>query len=304
MKSYQINAFPTLLVVDGTGAELDRHLGFLDGPSLVKELERILRGERTLPALAAAAKSAPDDVEAQRAYGLRLLDSDAKAAEAVFTALLPKLAGKRELLVEARLAVAKAASIQGDEDRCLELHRKAAIEFVGTAAANQALLEVVQKLAYERRDVVAAIGTVLEARKAATAAGQPLLPPPVELQLVTILVEAAAEAFEKAIESEAATGAETKELALAGALARLDPARTAEIGRKAVAKHPDDLPLLVTVARLLLETGDVDEALPLAEKAFQKSDDDDEKAQLEELVAKIKAVQAVRKAREDREAAK
>jgi len=303
-KAYQIDAFPTLLVVDGTGAELDRHLGYLDGPALVKELERILRGERTLPALAAAAKKAPDDVEAQRAYGLRLLGSDAKAAEAVFTALLPRLAGKPDLLVEAQLSLAKAASIRGDEDRCLELHRRAAIEFVGTAAANQALLEVVQKLAYERRDVLAALGTVLEARKVATAKGQPLLPPPVELQLVTILLETAAEAFEKAIESEAATGAEVKELALAGAMARLDPVRVAEMGKKAVAKFPEDLPLLVTVARLLLETGDVDEALPLAEKAYQKSDDDDEKAQLEELVAKITAVQAVRKARAEKDAAK
>ncbi len=303
-KSYQINAFPTLLVVDGTGAELDRHLGYLDGPSLVKELERILRGERTLPALAAAAKKAPDDVEAQRAYGLRLLDSDAKAAEAVLIALLPRLEGKPDLLVEAWLSLAKAASILGDEDRCLALHRQAAIEFVGTAAANQALLEVVQKFAYERRDVLAAIGTVLQARQVAMAKGQPLLPPPVELQLVTILLETAAEAFEKAVESEAATGAETKELALAGAMARLDPVRAAELGKKAVAKHPEDLPLLVTVARLLLEIGDVDEALPLAEKAFQKTDDDDEKAHLEEMVAKIKAVQAVRKAREDDAAAK
>lgn len=264
----------------------------------------MLRGERTLPALATAAQKAPDDLEAQRTYALRLLESDAKAAEAVLTAMLPRLRVKPELEVEARLALAKAASIAGDEDRCLELVRAVAIEFAGIEGANHALLEVVQKLAYERRDPHAAIATVLEARKAAVAKGQPLLPAAVELQAVTILMESAAEAFEKAIERDAATGADAREIALAGALARLDAVRAAEWGRKALEKHPDDLSLLAVVAGLLLETGDVDEALPLAEKALGKTEDDDEKARLEEMVAKIKAVQAVRKAREERDAGK
>ena len=139
-RSYQIHAFPTLLVVDGEGRELDRYLGFLDGPALLKELERILRGERTLPALAAAAKQAPDDLAAQQAYATRLLESDAKAAEGVFTALLPRLAARPEEAVKARLAIAKAAALAGDEDRSLELTRKVAVEWVGVAAANEALL--------------------------------------------------------------------------------------------------------------------------------------------------------------------
>ncbi len=300
-KSYQGHAFPSLLVVDGEGAELDRHLGYLDGASLVKELERILRGERTLPALAAAAKKAPDDVGLQEAYALRLLDSDAKAAEVVLAALLPKLEGKPESAVRARLAVAKAAALTGDEDRSLELTRKVAVEFVGVAAANEALLEVVQKLAYEKRDALAAIGTVLEARKAAADKGQPLLPHGVETQLVTILVETAAEAFEKAVE---AAGGGAAEVALAGAMARLDPARAAEVGRKAVEKHPDDVRLSVVVAALLLDVGEVDAALPLAERALAKSSEDAEREYVEELVAKIKAVQALRKAREDKAAGK
>lgn len=303
-KSYQVHAFPTLLVVDGEGAELDRHLGYLDGASLVKELERILRGERTLPALAAAAKKAPDDVGAQEAYALRLLDSDAKAAEVVLAALLPKLEGKPESAVRARLAVAKAAALTGDEDRSLELTRKVAVEFVGVAAANEALLEVVQKLAYEKRDALAAIGTVLEARKAAADKGQPLLPPGVETQLVTILVETAAEAFEKAVEGDEAAGGGAAEVALAGAMARLDPARAAEVGRKAVEKHPDDVRLSVVVATLLLDVGEVDAALPLAERALAKSSEDAEREYVEELVAKIKAVQALRKAREEKAAGK
>ncbi len=303
-KSYQIHSFPTLLLVDGDGAELDRYLGFLDGPALLKELERILRGEGTLPALASAAKKAPDDLAAQQAYATRLLESDAKAAEAVFTALLPKLAAKPEEAVRARLAIAKAAGLAGDEDRSLDLTRQAAVEGVGVSAANEALLEVVGRLAYEKRDTLAALSTVLAARKVAAEKGLPGLPPVVEVQALTILVETAAEAFEKAVEADEAAGGGSAEVALAGALARIDPSRAAEIGRKALEKHPDDPKLLVAVAGLLLETGDVDEALPLAEKALGKASEDDERERLEELVAKIKAVQAVRKAREEKAAGK
>ena len=303
-RSYQIHEFPTLLVVDGEGRELDRYLGFLDGPALLKELERILRGEGTLPALAAAAKQAPDDLAAQQAYATRLLKSDAKAAEGVFTALLPRLAARPEEAVKARLAIAKAAALAGDEDRSLELTRKVAVEWVGVTAANEALLEVVQRLAYEKRNPLAALETVIEARKAASDRGQPFLSPAVETQLVTILLETAAEAFEKAVEADEAGGGGAVDIALAGAGARLDPARAAEIGKKALEKHPDDPKLLVAVASLLLDTGDVDDALPLAVKALAKASEDDEKERLEELVAKIQAVQALRKAREDKAAGK
>ncbi|HEY3398022.1 MAG TPA: thioredoxin domain-containing protein [Armatimonadota bacterium] len=39
-RQYKITGMPTILVLSGTGAEVDRHLGFLPGPELAKYLEQ------------------------------------------------------------------------------------------------------------------------------------------------------------------------------------------------------------------------------------------------------------------------
>src|SRR5262245_47235756 len=65
---YRVRGFPTLVVVDAAGAEVDRLVGYSPPEKFLAEAERIRSGEGTLPALAAAHEKAPDDAAAAVAY--------------------------------------------------------------------------------------------------------------------------------------------------------------------------------------------------------------------------------------------
>ena len=62
-KRFGVSAFPTLLVLDAEGNEVDEMIGGILADDLVKELARVERGEDTLLALRRRAAAAPDDVD-------------------------------------------------------------------------------------------------------------------------------------------------------------------------------------------------------------------------------------------------
>jgi thioredoxin-like negative regulator of GroEL len=62
VERYHVVGFPTLLLLDPNGAEVDRIMGFLEAPELVKALADLRSGKGTLAALEAELTKTPDDL--------------------------------------------------------------------------------------------------------------------------------------------------------------------------------------------------------------------------------------------------
>ena len=77
---YAVRGYPTLVVVDAEGEEIDRIIGYHALTAFVAEAQRIARGENTLPALMKALAANPDDFAALLALARRERNSDEAAA--------------------------------------------------------------------------------------------------------------------------------------------------------------------------------------------------------------------------------
>ena len=72
--SLKVSAWPTLVVFDSTGNELDRHIGYLSATAYLAEIHRILAGEGTIPDLRARAAAQPENAQLLYALGLKQAD--------------------------------------------------------------------------------------------------------------------------------------------------------------------------------------------------------------------------------------
>ena len=63
-RRYAVSVLPTLVVVDADGSEVDRIVEYVPLERLVAEVERIAKGEGTLPALRKAVEASPGDFRA------------------------------------------------------------------------------------------------------------------------------------------------------------------------------------------------------------------------------------------------
>lgn len=83
VSQYNVQAYPTMLVLEPTGIEKGRIVDFVAADALKVALERIARGDNVLADRVAAVESNPDDVEARyrlgHAYALAARRKDAEA---------------------------------------------------------------------------------------------------------------------------------------------------------------------------------------------------------------------------------
>ncbi len=79
-KKYGARGFPTLVIVDAAGDEVDRIVGYLPPDKFVPEIARIARGEGTLPALRKQVADHPDDLGLALDLADKLSESSGDAA--------------------------------------------------------------------------------------------------------------------------------------------------------------------------------------------------------------------------------
>lgn len=77
VEKFNISTLPTLLVVTPHSEIEDAITGYIDGGGLTQELARVLRGEATVSDFRRKAEAAPEDVEVQYAYSVKLRDCGA-----------------------------------------------------------------------------------------------------------------------------------------------------------------------------------------------------------------------------------
>jgi len=74
-KKYKVNKYPTLLVLDPNGQEVDRHIGYLDPEPFVATIEGYRNGIATTAALTAQIKETPDDLDLLYKLGMKHADA-------------------------------------------------------------------------------------------------------------------------------------------------------------------------------------------------------------------------------------
>jgi tetratricopeptide (TPR) repeat protein len=70
-KQYKVGAYPTLIVLDPSGKEVDRHLGFLTAEEFVTTIDGYRNGIGTIAALEKELHAKPDDVELMYRVGMK-----------------------------------------------------------------------------------------------------------------------------------------------------------------------------------------------------------------------------------------
>jgi len=302
---YGVHAYPTLVIVDAQGGEIDRIVGYRPPDKFIPEIQRILRGEGTLPALREKAEAAPDDLACVVAYAEKLIDSDAAGAakrlHAVAETLVSddaELEAHKWLVLGQAVQADRSASASGES--ALDLFMKVATEFAGTKAASDAVRRGAS-LAYrfEGDRAQRFFDTV---RKAAKTDRDRAL---VDGMTYTLHMQLAAKALKAQGEAAAADGdaQALNQVAWTFYEHRTDmPFRryltaALEWARKAADLSKRDAATLDTHACLLSALGRLDDAIAIEEEALAKVEEGPMKADFAKNLAEWKQLRDERAAR-------
>ncbi len=286
---FRVRGFPTLVIVDAGGSEIDRIEGFRESDAFTKEIERILKGKETLPALKQRVAAAPDDLAAAMVLA-RKLDVTAPAdAVVLLEKVVEKAKGKDHAFeAEACISLARAARNANDPKRADAACNRVLTEFGDTDCAMEALQAMIPV-----GDADAALAFLSKTQKSCK--------------------NAKVSAFADAVIAEAHLQAAATALTRRAEVASDDPQALNEIAwtcfernmnlkaavgwaRTAVEKSMRDPSTLDTLANLLFATGQTEEAVKIEQEALDGAKAEPEKSAFGETLAKFKAVEAFRSA--------
>ena len=298
-KRFHVNGFPTLVVVDATGAEVDRIVGYRKPEPFLEEIARILRGEGTLPALRTKAEADPKDLGAALAYAEKLLDSDAAAAVALLEGPAAATVAKDASQDAARvLTLARAHEETGAADKALAGYERVAVEFAATDLASEALQRGAQLA--QRKDPDTALAFFGKARAAAPSPKAKAAVDGMTYHLHLALAAKALAARADASSDDAAALNEVAwtvyEMRATMEMRRL-VAKATTWARRACELSKDEPAHVDTLANLLALAGKLDEAIELERKAAERCDEPAMRAEFERNVAEWTARRDAMKAR-------
>jgi thioredoxin-like negative regulator of GroEL len=288
---YGAHGFPTMVVVDDAGEEVDRIVGYLPPDKFVPEIRRIEKGERTLKALKKAVAADPKDLAAALDLAEKLLDYDADGAEKLLRAV-PADAHPADAASVVRKSLLLGQALQENGKRAEAV--AAYLGAVSGSAGTPLFREVVG------RGADLAVRTNLDAAqdffaKAAAAAKGDADRAWVESLTFPLHVALAARALERQGELAGddpnvlnGLAWQTFQYRHDRSFARLLP-KAIEWARKAVKLSGEEPDVLDTLANLLASTGEIDEAISVEEKAAAKATDPTLRAEAQRNVAAWKA---------------
>lgn len=289
-KRYGAHGYPTLVVVDAAGDEVDRIVGYLPPDRFLAEIARIGKGEGTLPALKAKVAAEPENAEAVLAYAEKLAATQPTEADRLLEVLGEKVKGKDRALEARVLGVrARFADEAGDAEKAGRLCDRILDEFADTEAATGALLAAVEVKLGTKGDHAAGLA-VIEKVRAGTKDGR--LPLEAEVLAARIHAALAGQALARAAEAAGEDAERLNEVAWTAFEMRVNLRAAVAWARKAAELSKDDPEVLDTLANLLAVTGKLDEAIEIEERAAAQLDPAS-RAAFEANVARWKAELAV-----------
>jgi thioredoxin-related protein len=283
-----IQGFPTLVVVDASGNEIDRIEGFRPPDAFTKEIERIQKGEDTLPTLKKRSSDAPDDVEASMALARKLTVAAPADAVGILDKVVEKVKGKdRALEAEAWISIARAARNANDSRRAKAASDHVLAEFSDTPFAAEALQESVPS-----GDPDAALMFLSRFRNDHKNARVSAFANAV---VAEVHLRAAAEALKHRAELSGDDAQTLNEVAWTCFEHKMNLKAAVGWARKAVELSKRDPAILDTLANLLFATGQAEEAVRIEQEALASASAEPLKSELGESLAKLNAAVAFRR---------
>jgi thiol-disulfide isomerase/thioredoxin len=267
-KRYGVSGFPTLVVIDGSGEEIDRIVGYRPPPVFTQEIKRILRDEGTLRALRKRWAEAPDDLDA----GLALAGKFAATDGARATDLLSQVAEKaktRDREMQARVLLEQAAVFQGAgrTTAAADAAETLVRDFADTKSAPKAAMRAgAAFLGLDSRRALAFLDAVRRIAK------EPADRSAVEAVAVEVHRSELAAALKRQAEAVGDEPGALNDIAWKCFEMKLNLPEAIGWARRAVEKSERDPLILDTLANLLWITGARQEALGLEKEALGKVD--------------------------------
>lgn len=138
-RRFHVRAYPTLVVLDPQGHEVDRFLGYLDPEPFARAVRNAVAGRGTIAALEATWRRHPDDADVMRRLGRKYVDAGrAEDAARVYDRLLARndLPDAERMRILASLGDAEmgAGRLDAARERFLEILRRWPADPVGDHA--------------------------------------------------------------------------------------------------------------------------------------------------------------------------
>jgi thioredoxin 1 len=293
-KRYGVNGYPTLVVVDANGDEIDRIHGYRKPDPFVAEAKRILAGDGTIPALRRRLAGAPGDVAAGMALGAKLAASRPDEAATLF-ADLTKSAKDADRATQASLRLEHASALlaSGRPEEAVRIAESLVQDFADAPAAGLAAARVGRAfLATDPRRAL----TFLDAARG-------LAKQPSELRLVEALtVEIHRAATAAALRRQAKAAGDDpialNEVAWTSFEQKLLVRDAIGWARRAADASKRDPMILDTLANLLFLEGAREEAIAIEKEAVDKSDGE-LRRELTVVLARMRAEQEAIAAQKD-----
>jgi thioredoxin-related protein len=281
-KRYGARGFPTLVVVDSDGAEIDRVVGYRKLDEFNNEMARILRGEGTLPALKKAWSDAPADIETGLKYAAKAANSDANVAELVFLDLTERSKDIGDRPLQAKVLLERAAFFAGREasrhETAARLAELLVMDYADTPAAEHAGARLGR--AFLSTTPARATAFLNTARAAAKTPADRLA---IERTAVAVHKNAMAAALARQGEAAGDDPEALNDVAWTCFESRLNVKKAVQWARTAVEKSKRAPHILDTLANLLWITGAHEEALQVETEAAEHA----EGAMKKEFVANV-----------------
>jgi tetratricopeptide (TPR) repeat protein len=291
-KKYGAHGYPTLIVADAAGEEIDRIVGYLPTAAFAKEIARIKSGEGTLAGLRRKVAESPDDLDAAIALGAKLAGGNADEAAKVFGALIEKTKDK-DKATQGRIHLEYAAALfeSGKAPEAMTEAELMVKDFAGTPSAGATAARVGN--VFLRADVNRALAFVEAARAAAK---EPAHRMAVERLAVAVYKNGIAQSMKRQAEAAGDDPMALNEVAWTCFEQKVNVREAIGWARKAAEKSDRDPMILDTLANLLWIGGARDEAIKTEEEAASKTAEDTYKREFESTVAKWRAEMAAMKA--------
>ncbi|MCE9637568.1 MAG: thioredoxin fold domain-containing protein [Planctomycetes bacterium] len=291
-KKYAASGFPTLVVMDADGGEIDRIVGYMAPAAFTTEIKRIQSGVGTLAALRKAFDaSGGTDIDAGIAYGAKLAVANPADAAGVFEKLTDAAKSKdRETQGRLQLECAATLLASGQAPKAVDAAETLVRDFADTASAAKAATRVGRAFVrLEARRALTFFDAVRHiAKDAQDRAAVEQLTIAVHENGITAALKRQGEAAgddAQALNAVAWTCFERK----------VNLREATGWARKAVDASGRDPAILDTLANLLWISNAREEALKIEGEAAQKADGPMKK-EFEALIAKWTAEQAAMKA--------
>lgn len=289
---YGVHGYPTIVIADAAGEEIDRIDRYKPVAEFKADIERIQRGEGTLPAIQKKWAESPGDVDAGIALGARLAGSKPEAAAELFSKLAEQ-AKSKDKATQGKVSLEYAAALlaAGKREPAAAEAEKLVREFPDTPAAAQAATRVGGAfLALDARRALAFLDTVRGLAK------EPRDRMAIESLTVMVHKNGIAASLKRQAEAAGDDPMALNEVAWTCFEQKVNVREAIAWAKKAVEKSDRDPMILDTLANLLWIGGARDEAIKTEEEAAGKTAEEAYKRDFLSNVAKWRAEMEAMKA--------